>query len=31
MNALEVNGLCKHYPAFSLENVNFSVPEGGHV
>ena len=28
MNALEVNGLCKHYPAFSLENVNFSVPEG---
>ena len=28
MNALEVNGLCKHYPAFSLENMNFSVPEG---
>lgn len=28
MNALAVKGLCKHYPAFSLENVNFSVPEG---
>ena len=28
MNALTVKGLCKRYPAFSLENVNFSVPEG---
>ena len=28
MNALAVKGLCKRYPAFSLENVNFSVPEG---
>ena len=28
MNALEVKGLCKRYPAFSLENVSFSVPEG---
>lgn len=28
MNALSVKGLCKRYPAFSLENVSFSVPEG---
>ena len=28
MSALEVKGLCKRYPAFSLENVSFSVPEG---
>lgn len=28
MNALTVKGLCKRYPAFSLENVNFSVPGG---
>ena len=28
MNALAVKGLRKRYPAFSLENVNFSVPEG---
>ena len=28
MNALAVKGLCKRYPAFSLENVSFSVPEG---
>ena len=27
MNALAVKGLCKRYPAFSLENVSFSVPE----
>lgn len=28
MNALAVKGLCKRYPAFSLESVSFSVPEG---
>ena len=28
MNALEVYGLCKRYPAFSLENVSFCVKRG---
>ncbi len=28
MNLLEVEGLCKSYPAFSLNNVTFSIPEG---
>lgn len=28
MKALEVKGLCKRYPAFSLENASFSVPIG---
>ena len=27
-NILEVNGLVKRYPAFSLDNVSFSLPEG---
>jgi ABC-2 type transport system ATP-binding protein len=26
--ALEVSGLCKNYPAFSLKSVSFSVPQG---
>ena len=28
IETLAVKGLCKRYPAFSLENVSFSVPEG---
>lgn len=28
MNVLEVEGLCKRYPAFALENVSFSVGAG---
>ena len=28
MDALTVRGLCKTYPAFRLENVSFSLPEG---
>ena len=28
MNLLEVQGLRKTYPAFRLEDVSFSVPEG---
>ena len=28
MNVLEVEGLCKRYPAFALENVSFSVGTG---
>ncbi len=27
-NALEVDGLCKRYPGFALDNVSFSVPRG---
>ena len=27
-NILEVNGLVKRYPAFSLDNISFSLPEG---
>ena len=27
-NILEVNGLTKRYPAFSLDEVSFSLPEG---
>ena len=27
-NAIEVQGLCKNYPGFSLKNVSFAVPEG---
>lgn len=30
-NAIEVTGLCKHYPDFSLENVSFTVPSGSIV
>ena len=26
--ALEVCGLCKSYPAFTLKDVSFSVPQG---
>ena len=25
---LEISGLCKHYPAFDLKNISFSLPEG---
>ncbi|MGM9629692.1 ABC transporter ATP-binding protein [Butyricicoccus sp.] len=28
MNALELNGLCKTYPDFTLENISFSLPMG---
>ena len=28
MNVLEIEGLCKRYPAFALENVSFSVGAG---
>lgn len=28
MNAMEIQGLCKRYPAFELKNVTFSVPQG---
>lgn len=28
MNILEVKDLCKKYPAFTLDNVSFAVPEG---
>lgn len=31
MNALEVTGLCKKYPKFTLDNVSFSVGEGARV
>ena len=27
-NLLEISGLCKRYPSFSLENVSFSIPAG---
>ena len=27
-NILEVNGLVKRNPAFSLDNISFSLPEG---
>jgi ABC-2 type transport system ATP-binding protein len=27
-NVIEVQGLCKRYPGFALENVSFSVPRG---
>ena len=30
-NAIEIRGLCKHYPDFSLENVSFTVPCGSIV
>ena len=28
MNAMEIRGICKRYPAFELKNVTFSVPQG---
>ena len=31
MNALEVRGLSKTYPAFTLKNVSFDVPQGAVV
>lgn len=27
-NIIEVNGLSKHYPDFSLSEASFTVPEG---
>ena len=30
-NALEVRGLCKTYPAFTLKDVSFDVPQGAVV
>ncbi len=30
-NAIEVTGLCKQYPDFSLQNVSFTVPAGSIV
>ena len=27
-NLIEVEGLCKSYPGFALDNVTFSVPQG---
>lgn len=31
MNVLEVRGLCKTYPAFTLKDVSFDVPQGAVV
>lgn len=28
MNAMEIRGLCKRYPAFELKDVSFAVPQG---
>ena len=28
MNVLEVQGLTKRYPAFTLDHVSFDVPQG---
>lgn len=28
MNAIEIKDLCKHYPGFSLENFNLTLPSG---
>ncbi len=28
MNAMDIRGLCKKYPAFELKDVTFSVPQG---
>ena len=27
-NVLEIEGLCKHYPEFSLKDVSFALPKG---
>ena len=27
-NAIEIKNLCKSYPAFSLKNVNITLPKG---
>ena len=31
MNAMDIRGLCKKYPAFTLDHVSFSVPQGAVV
>ena len=31
MNVLEVQGLTKRYPAFTLNGVSFDVPQGAAV
>ena len=28
MNALEITGLCKTYPDFTLDNLNLTLPSG---
>lgn len=28
MNAIEITGLCKKYPGFSLQNLNLTLPQG---
>ena len=28
MNNIEINGLCKNYPTFKLNNIGFNVPKG---
>ena len=28
MNALEIKGLCKHYPGFSLDSLSLTLPQG---
>ena len=28
MNVMEIRGLCKAYPAFTLKDVSFTVPQG---
>ncbi len=30
-HAIEINGLCKRYPSFALENISFNVPRGSIV
>ena len=27
-NAIEIRNLCKHYPSFTLDNVNITLPKG---
>ena len=31
MNAMDIRGLYKKYPAFTLDHVSFSVPQGAVV
>lgn len=28
MNAIEIKNLSKHYPKFSLNNINLTIPSG---
>ena len=28
-NVIEVEGLCKRYDGFAIENLNLSIPQGG--